>query len=86
MNVPDEHRKGIADLNSFKQYCLLKRENNICYEGMPTEKPTTRFATGYNQSKWITYLEEIDDVAVLPDSVVNHIDNEGMVLCFQDLK
>lgn len=65
---------------------IYDKATNICYEGVSSEKLAYTLATGYNSSKWITYLEDIDETSVLPDSVVNHINNEGMVLCLQDLK
>lgn len=66
---------------------IYDRKGNISYEGIPSELPTYTTGTGYNDSNWITYMESTDKKKpYLPDSVNNHLNNEGMVLCFQTMK
>ena len=65
---------------------IYDRKNNISYEGKGHDRTIYSVATGYNNSQWITYIENCDNNTEYPDSVNNHLNKEGMVLCFQSLK
>lgn len=65
---------------------IYDRKNNISYEGEGHNRTIYSVATGYNNSQWITYIENSDKNTEYPDSVNNHIEKEGMVLCFQHLE
>lgn len=65
---------------------IYDRKNNISYEGKGHARTIYSIATGYNNFKWITYLDNTDYNMNLPDSIRNYLNDEGMVLCFQNLK
>lgn len=81
IRVTDKTVSGI--LLKHKEYIpfIYDRKSHVCHEG-----ETVSPIVGYDRTRWITYLESTEGQEELPDSVVKHLENEGIVLCFQELK
>lgn len=67
---------------------IYDKNNNICYHSDRLLDTDTSWATGYSDVNWITYIDSNADLSKynsLPDSVMNHLNKEGFVLCLQAL-